>query len=237
MTVLLKALILLPAALARPLAGAVQSPPRMPLQDAPIQTVLVDDDDGRVEIIPPASVAAPLPVRHFHGGQVVAAPRVSTLFLGTAWSTPAHAALMKRLGASVVAFGVSERFAALKPQGLSAYSFPVAEEGVLPLLSQAPALSDLALQHFLHNALRLGRLAPPTSDAVTMVFLAPGQKLTLGGKAAGEAFLAYHSAYHDEAGLVRYVVVPFGSSVEATARAAEQALTAAILNPDGDGWY
>jgi hypothetical protein len=233
MTDFLKALRLLPAALVLPLAAT--PPSRMPLQDTPAHTVLTDDDDGRVEIVPP--VEAPAPARTFHGGAVVGAPRVATLFLGTAWSTPAHATAMRQLNADVVAFGVSERFAALKAQGLHAFSFPVAEEGVLPFLPQAPVVSDLALQHFLHTALRQGRLAAPTPEAVAVVFLAPGLKLTLGGKANGEAFLAYHSAYHDDAGLVRYVVVPFGASAGATGRAAEQALTAAILNPDGDGWY
>lgn len=233
MTDRLKAALLL-SALGLPVAAA---PPtgRMPLQDAPVSTVLVDDDDGRVEIVPPGAVTAPS--RSFHGGAVVAAPRVSTLFLGTAWSTPAPAAAMRRLNAEVVAFGVSERFAALKASGLAAFSFPVAEEGVLPFPAPAAGVSDLTLQHFLHAALSQGRLAAPTRDSVVVVFLPPGLRLTLGGKVAGEAFLAYHSAYHDEAGLMRYVVVPFGASVTATAHAAEQALAAAILNPDGDGWY
>ncbi len=233
MTLRFNASLMLPCVLALPLAA--QSG-RMPLQDAPVHTVLADDDDGRVEIVPPAEPAAG-PTRTFHGGAVLAAPRVSTLFLGTAWSAPAQAGRLRQLNGAVVAFGVSERFAALKPFGLTAFSFPVAEEGVVPFQPQAPGVTDLALQHFLHAALRQGRLAAPGPHAVVVVFLAPGLRATLGGKAAGEAFLAYHSAYHDEAGLVRYVVVPSGGSVEATSRAAEQALTAAILNPDGDGWY
>jgi hypothetical protein len=217
--------------------GAAQLPGRMPLQGAPAHTVLADDDDGRVEIVPVASPAGPAPARIFHGGAVVAAPRVTTLFLGTAWSAPAQAGILRQLQGDLVAYGVSERFAALKPFGLTTYSFPVAEEGVLPCLPAAPAVSDLAIQHFLHAALRQGRLSAPTRESVAVVFLAPGLKLTLGGKTGGEAFLAYHSAYHDEAGVVRYVVVPCGGSARTTSQAAEQALTAAILNPDGDGWY
>lgn len=236
MTQLLKPSALLPLLVALPLAASSQGS-LMPLHNAPAHTVLLDDDDGRVEIVPPAASAAPTPALTFHGGSVLAAPKVSTLFLGTAWSAPAHAGTQARLGASVVAYGVSERFAAMKAMGLTAFSFPVADEGVVPLPAQAPVLSDLAIQHFLHTALRQGRLAAPTADSVVVVFLAPGQRLILGGKASGEAFLAYHSAYHDDAGLVRYVVVPYGASSAATERAAEQALKAAILNPDGHGWY
>lgn len=234
MTDFMKPSLLLPALLALPLAAGQAI--RMPLQDAPAHTVLTDDDDGRVEIVPPVA-QLPAPSRSFHGGAVLAAPRVSTLFLGTAWSTPAHVHAMARLGASVVSFGVSERFAALKPQGLTAFSFPVAEEGVVPYLPQAPGISDLALQHFLHTALMQGRLAAPTPDSVVVVFVAPGLSLTLGGRPAGGAFLAYHSVYHEAMGPVRYVAVPYGASLQATERAAEQALTSAILNPDGDGWY
>ncbi|HEU4950531.1 MAG TPA: hypothetical protein VFT46_01190, partial [Holophagaceae bacterium] len=73
--------------------------------------------------------------------------------------------------------------------------------------------------------------------AVVVLYLAPGLTATLNGKPSGAAFEAYHSIYHDEAGAVRYVVVPMGDSEAATAKAAELALTAAILNPDGDGWY
>ncbi|GLH69984.1 hypothetical protein GETHPA_15170 [Geothrix rubra] len=233
MTFRFNASLMFPCVLALPLAA--QSG-RMPLQDAPAHTVLVDDDDGRVEIVPPAAPAT-APARTFHGGSVVKAPRVSTLFLGTAWSARAHAGVMRDLNGALVAFGVSERFAAMKSFSLTAYSFPVAEEGVVPFLPQGPTVTDLALQHFLHAALAQGRLGRPSPESLVVVFLAPGQNLTLGGKAAGEAFLAYHSAYHDEAGLMRYVVVPFGASVTATAHAAEQALAAAILNPDGDGWY
>lgn len=219
-------------------AAGVQTPTtaKLPLQDAPAQTVLVDDDDGKVEIVPVASVQAPSGPRVFHGGAILAAPRVSTLYVGGAWS--AHQAAMRRLQEGVVAFGVSERFAALKPQGLSAFSFPVVNEGIAPVAaSPAAAVSDLGLQHLLHAALAQGKLSAPGEHSVVVLFLAPGLQSTLNGKASGEAFLAYHSWYHDQAGRVRYVAVPYGTSVEATQQAAEEALTRAILNPDGTGWY
>ena len=210
---------------------------RMPLQDAPAHRVLVDDDDGKVEIVPPASSVAPEAIRKFHGGAILVSPRIYTVYYGTAWSSAQHAAPMRRMNDGVTAFGVSERFAALKPQGLEVFSFPVVNEGIAPTLPSATSVSDLGLQHFLHGALRQGRLHPPTGDSLVVIFLSPGIRSTLNGKPDGPAFQAYHSAYHDEAGLMRYVVVPFGASEESTRNAAEQAITAAILNPDGDGWY
>jgi len=210
---------------------------RMPLQDAPAHRVLVDDDDGKVEIVPSGGATSPDAVRKFHGGAILASPRIYTIYYGSAWSSPQHAAPMRRMSDGMTAFGVSERFAALKPQGLDAFSFPVVNEGIAPTLPSVTSVSDLGLQHFLHGALRQGRLHPPTGDSLVVVFLAPGIRSTLGGKPDGAAFQAYHSAYHDEAGLMRYVVVPFGASEESTRNAAEQAITAAVLNPDGDGWY
>ena len=208
---------------------------RMPLQGVPAHRVLVDDDDGKVEIVPSGDASEA--VRTFHGGAVLASPRVYTIYYGNAWSSPAQAAPMRRMHEGVTAFGVSERFAALKPQGLDAFSFPVVNEGVAPAAPSLASVSDLGLQHFLHGALRQGRLHPPTGNSLVVIFLAPGLRSTLNGKPDGQAFQAYHSAYHDEAGLMRYVVVPFGASEESTRNAAEQAITAAILNPDGDGWY
>ncbi|HET6330073.1 MAG TPA: hypothetical protein VFF76_04720 [Holophagaceae bacterium] len=210
---------------------------RMPLQDAPAHRVLVDDDDGKVEIVPSASSVAPEAARKFHGGAILASPQIYTVYYGTAWSSPQHAAPMRRMNDGVTAFGVSERFAALKPQGLDAFSFPVVNEGIAPTLPSQGSVTDLGLQHFLHGSLRARRLHPPTGNSLVVIFLAPGIRSTLNGKPDGLAFQAYHSAYHDEAGLMRYVVVPFGASEESTRNTAEQAITAAILNPDGDGWY
>lgn len=208
---------------------------RMPLQHAPARTVLTDDDDGKVEIVPP--VAAPDAVRSFHGGAVLAAPRVTTLFVGSAWSKPSNRPLMGRLGDALVAYGVSERFSALKGFGLKAFSFPVVSGGVLPTAQEQKVLPDLGAQHLLHQALGLGRLDAPAPDDVVVLYLAPGLASSLNGQPSGTAFQAYHSIYHDEAGAVRYVVVPMAATEAATVKAAEQALTAAILNPDGDGWY
>lgn len=208
---------------------------RMPLQHAPAQTVLTDDDDGKVEIIPPHP--APDAIRTFHGGAILAAPQVTTLFVGAAWSKPSNCPLMGRLGDALVAYGVSERFSALQGLGLKAFSFPVVSGGVLPTAEERKVLPDLGAQHLLHHALGLGRLAAPAPDDVVVLYLAPGLSSSLNGQPSGTAFQAYHSTYHDEAGAVRYVVVPMGSSEGATVKAAEQALTAAILDPDGDGWY
>jgi hypothetical protein len=217
-------------------SGFAQAPAsaKIPLQDAPAHTVLVDDDDGKVEIVPPAGIQAPSAARTFHGGALLAAPRVSTLYMGNAWM--GRQDTLWKLQSGLVAFGVSERFAALKPQGLSVFSFTVVNEGIAPAAA-VPSISDLGIQHFLHGALGGGRLASPAEHSVTVLFLAPGLQSTLNGKTSGDAFLAYHSWYQDQTGRVRYVVVPFGASVEATQEAAERALTQAILNPDGTGWY
>ncbi|HEU4950311.1 MAG TPA: hypothetical protein VFT46_00045, partial [Holophagaceae bacterium] len=139
---------------------------RMPLQHAPVRTVLTDDDDGKVEIVPPRAVAGPEAVRTFHGGAILAAPRVTTLFVGAAWSAPEHRPLMTRLGDALVAYGVSERFAGMKGFGLTAFSFPVVSGGILPTAPDQKALPDLGAQHLLHRALGLGRLEAPDRDAV-----------------------------------------------------------------------
>lgn len=218
-------------------AQTAPSLPRNPLEGAPSGTVVQDDDGGKVEIIP---VQAPVPApadRHFHGGTVLRAPQVQVLFVGTTWSAPSNGPAMRQVNEGIVAYGVSERFAGLKGYGLDSYSFQSVNGGLFPSLFPQQKVSDLAAQHLLAEGLRLHRLAAPSPGTLYVLMLAPGLVSTLGSDQGGARYAAYHSAYHDAAGLVRYAVIPYAGTGAKTLQSAERALVAAILNPDGDGWY
>ena len=218
-------------------AQTAPSIPRNPLEGAPAASVVQDDDGGKVEVIP---VQTPVPApgdRHFHGGAVLRAPKVQILFVGASWITPSNDPALRQLNEGIVAYGVSERFAALKGYGLDGYSFPSVNDGLFPSLFPQQKVSDLAVQHLLAEGLRLHRLAAPSPDTLYVLMLAPGLTSTLGSVQGGAHYAAYHSAYHDAAGLVRYAVIPYAGTGAKTLKSTEQALAAAILNPDGDGWY
>ncbi len=215
---------------------AAQPQERMPLRDAPAGTVLRDDDDGLVEVVPLGGQALQrLSAKRFHGGDVLPEPRVHLVFLGQGWAGPEAEGRQRKLREEMVGFGVSERFAGLRRYGLQNASFPVVTD--LPVPLEPARLGDLGIQRALHAALLLGRIPPPTANSIYVVFPSPGMECTLGGRRAGKDFCAYHSSFHGDQGLVHYVVVPHAEPVDEVAEAAREALTLRILNPDGRGWY
>ena len=220
--------------------ATAQAPPtihRNPLEDAPAATVVEDDDGGKVEIIPAQSPVPAPGTRQFHGGVVLHAPKVQVLFVGDTWSHPLEESTMHHLRDGIAAYGASERFSSLRGYGLDSYGFQSANGGLFPAFFPQKKVSDLAVQHILNEGLRLHRLAVPNPDTLYVLMLGPGLTSTLGSTQGGPHYTAYHSAYHDAAGLVRYAVIPYAGSGSKTLQITEQALAAAILNPDGDGWY
>lgn len=214
LTTLLSALIATAVSAAPP-----QKAPRPAavLDDAPAGTVVMDDDDGRVQIVPRRAVAPRAPT--YHGGPVIAHEALRALFLGSGWRQAGRTGAARALDL-------------------------LTRDGVPPLVREDPLdppagdrISDLEIQARLAEWVE-GRAAEPLDqDAVFVVFLAPGLRSTLGASTAEHDYAAYHNHFHAAPGAVRYVVVPYDQDTQRWLHSTRQSLLQALINPDGNGWY
>jgi len=200
------------AARASTSAGAI-------LEGAPPGTVLRDDDDGRVEVTPRASV--PLRKPSFHGGPVIEHPAVRALFLGSGWRD-------SRLGA--------QEGRALEAVTHAPAARTVVREDLLDPLN-GTTVSDLEIQRRLADWID-GRTAEAAkAGAVYVVFLAPGIEATLGPSRSSRDFAAYHNRFHAKTGVVRYVVVPYDADAARWLANGRRSFVQTLIDPDGNGWY
>jgi hypothetical protein len=202
------------------------------LESAPKGTVVFDDDDWRVQVIPRQAVAARDAT--FHGGPVIARGLVQAVFLGSGWRQKANREKENgvleglRGHAQAADFPAKSEPGAWEPHGLALEdpaADPVAGERITGLEIQA------RLDTLLSGA------GPIEAGAVYVVFLAPGLGTTLGPKHSEKDFAAYHNHFHAANGVVHYVVVPFDADSSRWLAAARQSLHQALINPEGNGWY
>ncbi len=200
------------------------------LENAPQGTVLVDNDGGRVQIVPPAAIQQGR-LRH-HGGPVVAAPEVEVVFLGSAWGTEAMRATQDRAIKDLAFFGHSREYQALGQYGLRSAHLPLARTEDLGNPAKGVTITDLEIQG------RLNALGGESGQGtIYLVFLAPGLESMLGRSAAGKDYLAYHNYFYGDAGPVHYAVVPFRAEGQLWLSSAAAVLVQTLVNPQGTGWY
>ena len=214
------------------------TPPAV-LEAAPAGTVVMDDDGGRVQIVPRA--AAPGGKVADHGGPVVTRGAVQLIFLGSGWRERANrgreAGVMKALEA-LEAIGDGATAAAPRSGGGSgppSFALPAREDLLDPV--GGGTISDLEIQARLDELLANGTIGPLAVDSVFVVLLAPGIRSTLGASSSETDFTAYHNFFHAAPGLVRYVVVPYEARLSRWFASAREGLTQALVNPEGTGWY
>jgi len=202
------------------------------LESAPKGTVIFDDDDGRVQIIPHQAVAGRDAT--FHGGPVISRGLVQAVFLGSGWrdrtNREKETGLLEALhGDAQAADSLAKHGAgAWQPHGL-ALEDPAAD----PVAGER--ISGLEIQTRLDTL--LSGAGAIDANLVYVVFLAPGLGTTLGPQHSEKDFAAYHNHFHAANGVVHYVVVPFDADSSRWLAAARQSLHQALINPEGNGWY
>ena len=200
------------------------------LENAPAGTVLVDNDGGRVQIVPPAAVPQGR-LRH-HGGLVLTAPEVEVVFLGSAWGEPSMRATQERVLEHLGSFGRSREYQTLQGYGLRSGHLPVTRTDDFGDPAKGVTITDLEIQA------RLSALGGAKGkDSVYLVLLAPGLESMLGRSAAGKDFLAYHNHFFAEGGPVHYAVVPFRAESHKWLSSTTAALVQTVVNPQGTAWY
>jgi hypothetical protein len=194
---------LLPVVLA--LAGAAGAAPR-----------------GRVRPRPATSGALCRPGRHtlaYHGGDLVAEPRVFVIFWGAPWqSDPVHLAaaadlraLFQQLGAS--AYGCTWREYALPGAPLGPGGFLGDEVIATSPVPPGGQLDDAAIRQQILAEIAAGR-APAATDDVVYVVAPPAGVPVVAGGATGcggtnFTFCGYHDSFRSAGQRVRYAVLPF----------------------------
>jgi hypothetical protein len=222
---------------ARPLRLAPSVEPPAPLEDADPATVAVNDDDWRVEIVPPFPVAER--ARRFHGGKVIEHPAVEAVFLGD-WSGDKER--RGSLETALAGLGSSADLRSLARYGVrasglavKAHLAPLVEPE--PRLAQRESLTDLEVQEQLDRLLVPRGIGAPQRGTVYIVLLPPGLASLLGEKVSGEDFLAYHAQFQSRHGNVHYMVLPYDRDADRTLATLTQSLTQTLIDPDGTGWY
>jgi hypothetical protein len=200
------------------------------LESAPKGTVLFDDDDWRVQIVPRQAVASG--DASFHGGPVISRGLVQAVFLGSGWGERANRekedGVLEGLRGGPAADLPAKPAATWEPRGL-ALEDPAAD----PVAGER--ITGLEIQSRLD--VLLSGSGPIEASSVFVVFLAPRLGTTLGPQHSEKDFAAYHNYFHGANGVVHYVVVPFDADSSRWLAAARQSLRQALINPEGTGWY
>jgi hypothetical protein len=188
-------------------------------------TLIRDDDDGRIQIVP--SKEALVEARQ-HGGEQICRPRQSDIFLGSGWGVSANRErklVLAQVSASLHAPTICRTSAA-----------PAAPTTHEELGGIEGNISDLQIQTRLVAMLSKHQLEPPSTNSIYIVFLAPEIRSKIGGREGGRSYLAYHNHFHGREGEIRYVVVPFDSDRQRQELTTSRAILNILINPDGVVW-
>ena len=192
--------------------------------------------------------AAPPPSLTYRGGPLLAAARVFTLYVGSAWSNPQ----LKPLAAQLDAFFTFVLTSALVDQ-LAEYDVPGVTIGhgtflgsaTLSSIKPPASVTDAWLQQTLQQAIAAGAPVPkPGPDILYFLYLPPGITLVQGSARSCQAFCGYHDSIGST---TFYAAMPYPncagclgnlSVLDALTSTSSHELCEAITDPvPGTGWY
>jgi hypothetical protein len=200
------------------------------LHGAEAASVAVNEDDWRVEIVPP--FALPPRELHYHGGPVVGRPRAVLIFMGEGWAAARVAEVQSAFVGDLPGVGRLRRYGVHANPSVTAQRATIwtPEAG----FTHQGGLTDLEIQAQLERIPAAGN----AKDNVYVLFLPDSLAAFLGERLGGGDFLAYHNQFGSRDGRqLRYVVVAFRNEGEQLAQAALRSFVQAVINPDGTGWY
>ena len=184
----------------------------------------------------------------YHGGHLLPAVEVSTIFWGRTWSAGRMKVLAGQLNAFLDAILDGPLIQQLGEYSATGQTIGPGRRVGTATVSQ-PALpasiSDGAIQHFVQSQIASNPLVPqPTPNSLYFIYLRPGVSVAQGGARSCQAFCGYHN---DIAGQVFYAVMPYpGCSgctgglnpLDALTATSSHELCEAITDPvPGQGWY
>jgi hypothetical protein len=178
----------------------------------PMGTVLVGDDDVKVEVWRGGGARAP----EIAGAAALRRPLLQVMFVGGGWEPSVKAAILGDL------------WSASMPEGVSPASIVGGAE-----LPAPDTVNDLGIQAILDRAMSDGSLGARDPNTIQIVVLGPTVRSTLGAFKPHVDYDSYHSHFHTGDAKVRYVVVPWNDHLDAMRQATVGGTLLAVLNPDG----
>ncbi len=202
-------------------------------------------DAGELAALPGVQQAANVT---YHGGRVISAAEVVTVFWGSAWTQAPQSPLVAQINGFFDFILTSSLMDLLAEYGV--VGMPIGHgrrTGSATITSPAPgggsgSVSDADVQSTLQAWIGSGALAQPTANTVFFVYLPPGVTSTLDGQQSCQVYCGYH---HD-AGRLVYAVEPYADCAGCTfggdvfgslTKISSHELCEAITDPAGDGWY
>jgi hypothetical protein len=184
----------------------------------------------------------------YHGGRVLTAVEVVTIFWGSAWTQSQQQTVATGVNAffdSVLSSGLMDVLAEYSVAGQSiGHGTRVATVTVTDIEpgGGSGTVSDADIRSALQAWVKGAAVPPATANTLYFIYLPPGVTSTLQGQQSCQAYCGYHQ----NAGGIVYAVEPypdcagcnFGSTVlDSLTVVSSHELCEAITDPDGDGWY
>jgi hypothetical protein len=199
-----------------------------------------------------ASVAS---VRHkahvaYHGGPLLTAAEVFTVFWGAAWGQAPQNDLVVRLNAFFDYILTSSLI-----DLLAEYSVPGKaighgrRAGTTSIAASEPGggnnqIDDSAIQQALQAWIQAGTIPQPSPNRLHFIYLPPGVTAVTGAQQSCQTFCGYHSNIGSS---LFYAVEPYltcagctfgsGGALDSLTKVSSHELCEAITDPAGDGWY
>ena len=234
---------------AKPLVAATAAPaaaPGTPYRVAPMTDHPHKGGRRAGAAAPPAAAPGVLPLV-YHGGPLISAVEVFTVFLGSAWQTTQQATAA-RLNAFFQFVLTSPLLDQLAEYGVP--GFPIGHgklTGTLTVPGALPhVMRNARVQLVLQRLIAANRVPPPNPNTLYFVFLPPGVVSELDGELSCQTFCGFHDSFPGSGGAVPYAVIPFSTCpgctrgfdiVDSLTRVASHELCEAITNPSNGGWF
>ena len=195
-----------------------------------------------------ASAATPAADLTYRSGPLLRAVEVFTIFWGSEWNTPPHAALVDQINQFFDSILTSALVDELAEYNVRGYSITHGRRiGTVSIATPAlhTSVTDGAIQKMLQQQISTRKNVPkPTANTLYFVYVQPGVRVVQGGSASCQAFCGYHSAI---GGKIYYAVMPFPgcsgctgglSAFDSITSTSSHELCEAITDPvPGQGWY
>lgn len=203
----------------------------------------------RPEERPGLAAAAPQGTLTYHGGPLLTAAEVYTIFWGAAWQQPDMTALSGQLNQFfdfVLTSSLMDVLAEYSVQGQTIGHG--SRTGTTTISTSEPGggngqLDDADIQQALQGWIADGTIPPPDANTLYFVYLPPGVTVTLQGSASCQVFCGYHNVVN---GNTYYAVEPYlncdgctfggGGALDSLTKVSSHELCEAITDPALNGW-